>query len=311
MNPDNLWNTLNMGAITNKDYFDKVWGNIQHNENIRNRLFQFYLGITGVFIVFFKEFKEGEINGEQVLLSAFFIWLIGLAFLWAYVRIIEMISRDNKIIMHFHSFLAEGDKVDKKIYNEYDIYNVSIATTSLKWWSISSCITTTTSLISAIILSSGICYSNNFNWQWLVLLIILIVILNKRLIVGMNNIAEKKVKNIWQYGEYLREKYFLHLKINSIEIKKGILKTLMFYGIGFGTSGIISLIVKQTYIHGLGLQHLIMFMTLLIGVIWTLISLIRFFNKPTNILKGIIITNALILFIILIYLNCIETCGNN
>ena len=85
-------------------------------------------------------------------------------------------------------------------------------------------------------------------------------------------------------------------------MKKGILKTLIFYGIGFGIAGIISLTVKNTYMHGPGLHHFIIFLTFIIGVIWTLVSLFLLFNKSTDTLKGIVMANAVIIFSILIFL---------
>ncbi len=85
-------------------------------------------------------------------------------------------------------------------------------------------------------------------------------------------------------------------------MKKGILKTLMLYGIGFGIAGIISLTVKHTYIHGPGLHHFIMFLTFVIGVIWTFVCLFLLLRKPNETLKGIAITNAIIISSIMIFL---------
>lgn len=79
-------------------------------------------------------------------------------------------------------------------------------------------------------------------------------------------------------------------------MKKGILKTLLFYGIGFGIAGIVSFTVKSTYIHGPGLHHFIIFFTLVIGLIWALISFgIYIFKRKTQVLKGILITNIIII----------------
>ena len=79
-------------------------------------------------------------------------------------------------------------------------------------------------------------------------------------------------------------------------MKKGILKTLLFYGIGFGIAGIAYAIIGNPYIHAPGIHHLILFLTLIIGVIWTLISLvIYFFKVKTEKLKGIIISNSLVI----------------
>lgn len=79
-------------------------------------------------------------------------------------------------------------------------------------------------------------------------------------------------------------------------MKSGIIKTLLFYGIGFGIAGIVYAIIGNPYIHAPGIHHLILFLTLVIGLIWTLISTgIFFFNAKSEKLKGIIISNSLII----------------
>ena len=85
-------------------------------------------------------------------------------------------------------------------------------------------------------------------------------------------------------------------------MKKGILKTLLFYGIGFGIAGIAYSIIGNPYIHAPGVHHLILFLTLVIGLIWTLISIgIFFFKTKTEKLKGIIISNSLIIISCFLY----------
>ncbi|NEV95094.1 hypothetical protein G3567_13210 [Psychroflexus sp. YR1-1] len=85
-------------------------------------------------------------------------------------------------------------------------------------------------------------------------------------------------------------------------MKKGILKTLLFYGIGFGVAGIIYVIIGNPYIHAPGIHHLILFLTLAVGLIWTLISIrIFFFKAKTEKLKGIIILNSLIIISCFLY----------
>ncbi len=79
-------------------------------------------------------------------------------------------------------------------------------------------------------------------------------------------------------------------------MKKGILRTLVFYGIGFGIAGIAYSIIGNPYIHAPGVHHLILFLTVVIGLIWTLISLgVFIFKGKSQKLKGIIITNAIII----------------
>ncbi|WP_299315999.1 hypothetical protein [uncultured Aquimarina sp.] len=85
-------------------------------------------------------------------------------------------------------------------------------------------------------------------------------------------------------------------------MKTGILKTLLFYGIGFGIAGIAYAIIGNPYIHAPGVHHLILFLTLVIGIIWVLISIgFFFFKAKTDKLKGIIITNSIIILSCFLY----------
>ncbi len=89
-------------------------------------------------------------------------------------------------------------------------------------------------------------------------------------------------------------------------MKKGVLKTLLFYAIGFGIAGISYLTIGHPYIHAPAIHHIIIFLTLVIGIIGTLISLLLYlFKTKTPLLKGILITNSIIitacfLFIVLL-----------
>jgi hypothetical protein len=60
-------------------------------------------------------------------------------------------------------------------------------------------------------------------------------------------------------------------------MKNRIFRTLLFYGIGFGIAGIAYAIIGNAYIHAPGVHHLILFLTLVIGIIWTLVSVGIFF----------------------------------
>ncbi|WP_027391822.1 hypothetical protein [Aquimarina latercula] len=85
-------------------------------------------------------------------------------------------------------------------------------------------------------------------------------------------------------------------------MKKGILKTSLLYGIGFGIAGIAYAIIENPYIHAPGFHHLILFLTLVVGLIWTLTSTgIFFFKERTDKLKGIIISNSLIITCCFLY----------
>ncbi|WP_203256762.1 hypothetical protein [Hyunsoonleella ulvae] len=85
-------------------------------------------------------------------------------------------------------------------------------------------------------------------------------------------------------------------------MEKGILQSLLFYGIGFGIAGIAYAIIGNPYIHAPGIHHLILFLTLVIGLIWNFISIGTFFFKAkTEKLKGIIISNSLIIISCFLY----------
>ncbi|AUC79950.1 hypothetical protein CW736_11505 [Nonlabens sp. MB-3u-79] len=79
-------------------------------------------------------------------------------------------------------------------------------------------------------------------------------------------------------------------------MKIGIVRALIFYGIGFGIAGIVYLIIGHPYIHAPGIHHFILLLTVLIGLIWTIISLaIYFFKEKTKTLSGFILTNLIII----------------
>ena len=85
-------------------------------------------------------------------------------------------------------------------------------------------------------------------------------------------------------------------------MKKGILRTLLFYGIGFGIAGISYVTIGHPYIHAPGVHHLILFLTLIIGIIWTLTSIgVFIFKSKTDKLKGIIIANSIIILSCFLY----------
>ena len=85
-------------------------------------------------------------------------------------------------------------------------------------------------------------------------------------------------------------------------MKKGILKTLLFYLIGFGIAGIAYTIIENPYTRAPRVHHLILFLTLVIGLNWTLGSCwIFFFKAKTDKLKGIILTNSLIIMSCFLY----------
>jgi hypothetical protein len=75
----------------------------------------------------------------------------------------------------------------------------------------------------------------------------------------------------------------------------GIFQALIFYAFGLSMAGLAYLIIGNPYIHAPGIHHVILIGTLLIGLIWTLISLgIFFFKNKTKKLIGVIVTNLVI-----------------
>jgi len=55
------------------DYLKLVSENIQHNENMRNRFFQFYLVISGTFLVLFKSEGKLPLSNEPTFLLSIFV----------------------------------------------------------------------------------------------------------------------------------------------------------------------------------------------------------------------------------------------
>lgn len=87
-------------------------------------------------------------------------------------------------------------------------------------------------------------------------------------------------------------------------MKKGILQSILFFVIGFGVAGISFSVIGNLYAHAPGLHHLILFLTIVIALLWTLASLYLFiFKVKTQKLKGIIITNAIIILSCLLYVS--------
>ena len=85
-------------------------------------------------------------------------------------------------------------------------------------------------------------------------------------------------------------------------MKKGILQSILFFGIGFGIARISLAVIRNPYIHAPGIHHHILLLTLIIGVVWTLASLaLYFFKVKTEKLFGIIIMNSIIILSSFLY----------
>ncbi|MFK5880429.1 MAG: hypothetical protein QM478_13145 [Flavobacteriaceae bacterium] len=91
------------------------------------------------------------------------------------------------------------------------------------------------------------------------------------------------------------------------ELKFGILQTLAFYIFGLVAAWFIYMIFGNPYIHAPGIHHITIFLTFLIGFIWMIISLLLFFGKKkTDKLKGVIITNLILILIFIMYLSSLS-----
>ncbi len=81
-------------------------------------------------------------------------------------------------------------------------------------------------------------------------------------------------------------------------MKKGVLKALTIYLVGFTIAWLIYSIYGHPYIHAPGFHHLIVFFTFLIAIFWTIGAILFFFLKKKSIaLKSFIVTN-------LIFISC-------
>ncbi|MEE9408232.1 MAG: hypothetical protein V3V28_09170 [Polaribacter sp.] len=87
-------------------------------------------------------------------------------------------------------------------------------------------------------------------------------------------------------------------------MKKGILLALSIYFIGFGVAWLIYMIFGHPYIHAPGFHHLMILLTFIVGVIWTIGTILQFFltERPKK-LKGFIITNLFIITCFILYIS--------
>ncbi len=76
---------------------------------------------------------------------------------------------------------------------------------------------------------------------------------------------------------------------------KGIISAIIYYLIGGATTGIVYAIFGQQYAHAPGPHYIVLFFTLLGGLLWAAISAYKFFvHRKSERLKGIIITNVVV-----------------
>lgn len=86
-------------------------------------------------------------------------------------------------------------------------------------------------------------------------------------------------------------------------MKKGILKPLLLYAIGFTLAGISYKTIGHSYIHAPGVHHLILFLTIATGLIWNILSMgTFFFRRKTKELKWVILTHSTLLLGCFLYI---------
>ncbi|WP_412986065.1 hypothetical protein [Pontimicrobium sp. IMCC45349] len=84
-------------------------------------------------------------------------------------------------------------------------------------------------------------------------------------------------------------------------MKKGIFEALLFYFLGFGIAITTYLIYGHPYIHAPGIHHFIILITLIIGFIWMIISLLFVVIKKNSKHKGMLTVHFTILFSCFLY----------
>jgi hypothetical protein len=86
-------------------------------------------------------------------------------------------------------------------------------------------------------------------------------------------------------------------------MNKGLLKSILYYSIGLVLSGLSYSIVGHSYIHALGLHHIIIFLTFNGGFLWLIVAAIQYFTgQRTENLKGIILTNLLMSLVFILFM---------
>lgn len=168
-----------------------LWANVQHNENTRNRFFQFYLIIAGSFLVFFEK-NGGEAKGALVFSA--FVWIVGCSFLWTYERFREMVARDVAMIRQIMELLRDGTMVERQLFNKFNLYYERLATTSNSWWSPTSSISSSTNLIGSLVLSLEISQQLSLVWWQATLSGALLVLLTWSAIKVLNKAVKFQVR---------------------------------------------------------------------------------------------------------------------
>ena len=134
---------------------DSAWKNIRHNESLRNTLFALHVTISSVFLVLAGEEKTSLVTPETLAMVGWFLWAVGLLFVWSFVRLKAMIDRDSRITRLLNEHILRGSEFE----NVLDAYESFFAERDKKhlyrFGTVSTCVISTTVLISAMVASVG------------------------------------------------------------------------------------------------------------------------------------------------------------
>lgn len=128
-----------------------AWGNIRHNENLRNNLFMVYLVIVGAFLGFggaSSDDSPGDTEQIGLPVMGLIAWVIGLLFTITFQNFRAMIMRDNFVVLRARTKLLKGgDPLDpiRSVYEQYTKFHSQF----VKKWTVTRCIRWTTLFISA------------------------------------------------------------------------------------------------------------------------------------------------------------------
>jgi len=85
-------------------------------------------------------------------------------------------------------------------------------------------------------------------------------------------------------------------------MRNGILKSLLFYAIGFGLTAIFTFAIEQHAHAVFGPNLFVLVLTIVIGLIWALITLVKFVDNKTDNLKGILLGHCFVVVFIILFI---------
>ncbi len=140
-----------------------AWQNIQHNEHLRNSLLATFVVIASGLLAVMNLIARDEFQAAQpesitiqyvALSAAVVVGLVGLTFIWVFLRFAEMISRDNVVISKTHAELtAMGVPATVlSVYGDYRRHSQRILQTA----PVTTAFTVTVGILSVGVVSTGI-----------------------------------------------------------------------------------------------------------------------------------------------------------